>query len=313
MHFLGVEIGGTKLQLAVGTADGVILDRRRFAVDRAAGGQGIRDRLAAVVPELVAELKPAALAVGFGGPVDWKSGRIGRSHQLGGWRDFPLGEWLAAIAGVPVFVENDANTAALGEALRGAGRGHNPVFWINMGSGVGGGLVVDGRLYHGAVPGEAEAGHLRLDKSGVTVEDRCSGWAVDKRIRESAPLHPGSPLALRVEADPGGESRHLAAALAENDLLAAAILSELADNLGFALGHVTQLLHPEVVVVGGGLSLIGEPLRAAIAEALPRYVMDVFAPGPRVRLAGLGEDSVPVGALMLAAQRLAALESGAAM
>jgi glucokinase len=304
MHYLGIEIGGTKLQIAAGTADGTILERRRFAVDRAAGGQGIRDRLAVVAPEFAREVKPAAIGVGFGGPVDWKRGRIGQSHQLGGWRDFPFAEWLGEMTGVPVFLENDANTAALGEAVRGAGRGHNPVFWINMGSGVGGGLVVDGALYHGAAPGEAEVGHLRLDKSGITVEQLCSGWAVDKRIRDAAPLHPGSPLAVRVEEDPGGEARHLAPALAENDPLAGAILSEVADNLAYALGHVTQLFHPEVVVVGGGLSLIGEPLRAAIAEALPRHVMEIFAPGPRVILAGLGEDSVPVGALVMAASRL---------
>lgn len=164
-------------------------------------------------------------------------------------------------------------------------------------------MVVGGRIFHGAVPGECEVGHVRLDKSGTTVEERCSGWAVDRRIREVASAHPGSPLARRTAGMSGGEARHLAAALAEGDPGAQAILSELADNLGFGLSHVVQLLHPAVVVVGGGLSLVGEPLRAAIAEALPRYVMDSFRPGPRVRLAGLGEDSVPVGALALAAMR----------
>ena len=210
---------------------------------------------------------------------------------------------MAKESGLPVYVDNDANVAAFGEALHGAGRGKDPVFWINMGSGVGGGLVVGGELYHGAVPGECEVGHVRLDKSGVTVEERCSGWAVDRRIREVAAHHPEGPLGRRVAGLNGGEARHLAAALSEGDPAAHAILSELADNLGFALSHVVQLLHPQVVVVGGGLSLIGEPLRAAMAEALPRYVMDSFRPGPELRLAGLGEDSVPVGALALAARR----------
>lgn len=304
MTFLGIEIGGTKLQVVAGTADGKILDRRRMAVEAREGGAGIRRQIAAVLPELKAVHGPAAIGVGFGGPVDWKTGRICCSHQVVGWHDFELGQWLTAETGLPVFVDNDANVAALGEALHGAGRGLDPVFWINMGSGVGGGLVVGGRLYHGASPGECEIGHVRLDKSGVTVEERCAGWAVDRRIRELAATHPEGPLGRRVAGMSQGEARHLAAALSEGDVLAQAVMSELADNLGFALSHVVQLFHPQVIVVGGGLSLVGESLRAAIGEALRGYVMDSFRPGPEVRLAGLGEDSVPVGALSLAGERL---------
>lgn len=301
MHCLGIEIGGTKLQLVAGTAAGGIVDRRRFTVDSAAGGQGIRDRIASALPDLIARHRPEAIGVGFGGPVDWRTGRIKCSHQVPGWHDFPLGEWLAEQARIPVRVDNDANVAALGEALHGAGRGLDPVFWINMGSGVGGGLVTGGRIFHGAVPGECEIGHVRLDKSGLVVEERCSGWAVDRRIREAALLDPHGPLGRRVEGMHGGEARHLAAALADGDPAAQAIVSELADNLGFALSHVVHLLHPSVIVVGGGLSLVGEPLRAAMAESLPRHVMDAFRPGPPVVLAALREDAVPVGALALAA------------
>lgn len=303
MSFIGIEIGGTKLQVVAGDGNGTIVERRRLTVDPAAGGEGIRRQIAGALPGLIQVHRPRAVGVGFGGPVDWRTGLICCSHQVPGWHDFPLGEWVAKESGLPVYVDNDANVAAFGEALHGSGRGKDPVFWINMGSGVGGGLVVGGELYHGAVPGECEVGHVRLDKSGVTVEERCSGWAVDRRIREVAAHHPEGPLGRRVIGMNGGEARHLAAALSEGDPAAQAILSELADNLGFALSHVVQLLHPQVVVVGGGLSLIGEPLRAAMAEALPRYVMDSFRPGPEVRLAGLGEDSVPVGALALAARR----------
>lgn len=301
MTVLGVEIGGTKLQVVAGDASGRIVDRQRFAVDRAAGGDGIRGQLARALPDFASRHAPGAVGVGFGGPVDHRSGRICCSHQIAGWSDFELGDWMRTLTGVRVRVDNDANVAALGEAVHGAGRGANPVFWINMGSGVGGGLVVDGRIYHGAIPGEAEIGHLCLDKSGVRVEQRCSGWAVDRRIREAIRLHPGSPLASLAGDREGGEARALAPALAQGDELAHAILSELADNLAFALSHAIQLFHPETIVVGGGLSLIGEPLRQAVASALPPYVMDSFQPGPHVVIAGLGEDAVPVGALALAA------------
>jgi glucokinase len=304
MNFLGLEIGGTKLQLVAGDETGRIHARRRLAVNRAAGGVGIRAQIAAALPELMAAHPPAAVGVGFGGPVDWQTGRICCSHQIDGWHEFELAVWLREQTGRPVFVDNDANVAALGEALHGAGRGANPVFWINMGSGVGGGLVVAGQLYHGAAPGEAEIGHVRLDRTGTTLEQRCSGWAVDRRIREGIAGQNGFlAAAVAQQSAAGGEARHLAAALAAGDPLAQRILAEVADDLAFALSHAEQLLHPEIVVLGGGLSLVGEPLRAALARALPRYVMDSFQPGPRVALAGLGEDSVPVGALALAAGR----------
>jgi glucokinase len=302
MSHIGIEIGGTKIQIVAGNADGTFLERHRLAADRARGGAGIREQIASVVPGLMSRHSVASVGVGFGGPVDPKTGQICCSHQVPGWHDFPLGDWVRDLTGVPVAVENDANVAALGEALRGAGRGFGCVFWINMGSGVGGGMVVDGRLYHGARPGEAEIGHLRLDRSGRIVEDACSGWAVDRRIRAAVVGQAGFlARAVGSQSSEGGESRHLRSAIDAGDPLARKILGDVADDLAFALSHAVHLFHPEIIVVGGGLSLVGEPLRAAMAEALPAYLMEAFRPGPQVALAGLGEDSVPIGALALAA------------
>ncbi|NBV24990.1 MAG: ROK family protein [Proteobacteria bacterium] len=298
--FIGIEIGGTKLQLVAGDADAQITARRRFTVDKAHGGAGIREQIAGALPELLKTTQPSAVGVGFGGPVDAATGQICCSHQIEGWSEFPIGEWLRGLTSLPVAVDNDANAAALGEAKRGAGLGRNPVFYVTLGSGVGGGLVVDGRIYHGAKPGEAEIGHVRLDRSGVIVEERCAGWAVDRKIRAACQLEPGSALARLTAGTQHGEARALAPALTQGDPLAQRILDEVADDLAFGLSHVTQLMHPEIIVIGGGLSLVGEPLRVAVANALTRYVMEAFAPGPQVVLAGLGEDAVPVGALILA-------------
>ncbi len=299
--FIGIEIGGTKLQLVAGDAAGRIVDRRRLDVDRARGGAGIRDQIAQTLPHLIASYQPAAIGVGFGGPVDHETGRIAKSHQIEGWSEFELGEWLHEQSGVLVRVDNDANVAALGEARAGAGRGLNPVFYVTMGSGVGGGLVVDGRIYHGAKPGESEIGHVRLDKSGVIVEQCCSGWAVDRRIREAIKLEPASALAQMIGNASTGEARFLGPALDTGDVLARRILDETAEDLAFALSHVVQLMHPATIILGGGLSLIGEPLREAVARQLRRFIMEVFGAGPTVQLAALGEDAVPVGALLLAA------------
>ncbi len=301
-RFFGIEIGGTKLQIVAGNEELKILERRRFTVDPARGAAGIREQIISGVGELLEQFQPMSAGIGFGGPVDWRTGRICCSHQVAGWSDFDFGPWAQKLFGVPVAVENDANTAALGEALHGAGVGQNPVFYVTLGSGVGGGLAVNGAIFHGAKPGEAEIGHLRLDRTGTTVEQRCSGWAVDKKIREACQAHPESLLARFIGGKAGAEAKYLDRALQENDPLAQQILSEMAENLAFALSHVTHLFHPEVIVMGGGLSLLGEPLRAAVAEHLERFVMEAFRPGPAVRLAALGEDAVPIGCLVAARQ-----------
>ncbi len=298
MHFIAIEIGGTKLQVCAGSEDDVILERARFAVERSAGGQGIRAQIAGALPGLISKWNPAAIGVGYGGPVDWRTGKIVCSHHVEGWNDFPLGEWLREQTSLPTFVENDANVAALGEALHGAGRGANPVLWVNSGSGVGGGLVVDGRLYHGAVPGEVEIGHLQLNRDGTIVETMCSGWAVDGCVRDAVKEQPQSILAL-LAAKSKPDARILAPAIAAGCPLADSILTLTAKEFAFALSHAVHLLHPEVIVIGGGLSLVGEPLRARIAAALPQWLMKAFAPGPRIALAALAEDAVPVGALAL--------------
>ncbi len=247
------------------------------------------------------------LGVGFGGPVDWRTGRVRCSHQIEGWDDFGLGDWLREQTGLSVAIDNDANVAALGEAKAGAGklsssenadRGSDPLFYITLGSGVGGGLVVGQTIYHGTSPGESEFGHIRLERSGTILESRCSGWAVNARIREV--LRGGSSqestLIQLATQSPGNEARHLAEALRQEDPIARSILNDVADDLSFALSHVVHLMHPNLIVIGGGLSLLGEPLSEAVQATLPRYVMKAFHPVPAVKLAGLREDSVPVGA-----------------
>ena len=302
-QFLAIEIGGTKLQLFIGDGTGCIRHRWRFEVNAVSGGQGIRAQIEKVLPEILTAHDVSAVGVGYGGPVDWQTGEICCSHQIEGWANFPLGDWLNARTNKPVLIDNDANVGALGEAVHGAGQGYNPVFYVTLGSGVGGGLVVDGKIYHGAKPGESEIGHIRLERGGAIVEQRCSGWAVDSRIRGAVSQNPTSVLARLASGMAQSEARALAPALGQNCAVARHIIDEVCEDLAFGLSHVTHLCHPAVIVLGGGLALVGEPLRASVQAALDRFVMEAFAPGPRVVLAALREDAVPVGALLLAANQ----------
>src|SRR5207237_2704601 len=117
-------------------------------------------------------------------------------------------------------------------------------------------------------PGEAEIGHVRLDCSGTTVESRCSGWAVDGRIRKLKLSQTQSVLIQLAQNDQHGEARHLAAALAQRDELAKQLVAEIAEDLAFSFSHVVHLFHPEIIVLGGGLSSIGEALRAAVQSRI---------------------------------------------
>src|SRR5438067_3071778 len=189
--YLGIEIGGTKLQLGVGLGDGTLAALWRGTVDVAAGPDGIRKQIVAAVPELLANAnlersQLRGVGIGFGGPVDDATRTIIKSHQIEGWDGFPLADWITELTGLPAALGNDADVAGLAEALFGAGKGLSPIFYITIGSGIGGGLIIDGEIYRGCGRGAAEIGHVRLfaDYRGgllwgdEVLEDRASGWAI---------------------------------------------------------------------------------------------------------------------------------------
>ena len=298
--FVGIEIGGTKIQVVTGDSQARILDRKRFVADPVQGGKGIRDQIVKALKQIQLKHSICAMGVGFGGPFNQETGLTCCSHQVNGWDGFPLRKWLSdQFNGIGVNICNDANTAALAEARVGAGRGESPVFYITLGSGIGGGLVVDGKLYNGALPSEMEIGHVRINNEGETLESRCSGWSVDKRLRNYIEANSDSRLARIVESR-GGEAKYLLSAINEGDEGIRVVFDEVCQDLAFGLSHVVHLLNPAVIVLGGGLSLMGEPLRLGVEQMLKRIIMEAMKPGPIIRLATLKEDAVPIGALHLA-------------
>lgn len=301
--YLGIEIGGTKLQVAVGTREGRLIESSRAAVPEGATGPTIQEIILGLSRNLIRANPVDGVGVGFGGPVNVTTGTIIRSHHVDGWEGFSIRDWLAGALDLPVTVENDANTAALAEARLGAGKGMNPVFYITLGSGVGGGLVVDETIYHGRVPGEAEIGHLRLSPGGPILESVCSGWALDQKLVREARAHPEGVLAGLLTQMASGQAAALPQAIAADDAGARRALHETAETLAFGLSHVVHLMHPEIVVIGGGLSHLGDLLLDPVREQLELNIMDALRPPPFIRTAALGENVVPIGAILLAADR----------
>ena len=296
----GIEIGGTKLQICIADESGSIRESLRFAVDQTGGAASIREQIQTGYKKLKGFETVDTIGVGFGGPVDSTTGTIRTSHQVTGWANFPFKQWLQETTGKQVVVENDANVAALGEAKQGKGKGFKRVFYITVGSGIGGGFIIDGAIYHGLAPGEVEVGHIRMDKKGTTLESRCSGWAVNEKVSVFIQNNPGSMLSRLAEKNSAVPAMLLSSAIMENDIDAKKILEEITDDLAFGLSHVVHLLHPDILVIGGGLSLLGSNLLLPLKERLPRYVMEAFHPCPPIELSALGELAVPVGAIELA-------------
>ena len=324
--YLGIEIGGTKLQLGLGHGDGHILALWRGTVNASEGSEGIREQIVRAVPELLAKantdrtlLKGAG--IGFGGPTDDRSNTVIKSHQIAGWDDFPLAFWLSEALHVPVALGNDADVAGLAEALHGAGQGCSPLFYITIGSGIGGGFVVDGGIYRAAGKGAAEIGHLRVldwrrrsEPTMSTLEDVASGWGIEKHLRHLLSEGDGRDSLLWKLAE--GNMGRVTAALAgqaaqQGDSFARTVLLEALVSLAEAICAVISLLCPRRIVIGGGVSLMGdklffEPLREMVAER----VFKPFAGLCDIVPAALGEAVVVHGALALAKRQVTNAECG---
>ncbi len=256
--YLGVEIGGTKLQFGVCDRRGRLLALRRAPVERRAGRAGILRQIQIALAEFH---RVTAIGVGFGGPVDSERGCVVKSHQVSGWTGFELRRWFEKQFGLPTVVENDAKCATLAEARFGAGRGKRVVFYTNIGTGIGGGLVVDGQLYTGHF-GSMEIGHTKIGDK--TVEELASGLAIERGV---------------------------------------STVEEAARWYGTAIANAITLLNPDVVVVGGGVSLAGAKFWRPLRQTVRDLVFPPFRNNFKLVPAVLGETVVVVGAALLAAAR----------
>jgi glucokinase len=298
--YLAIEIGGTKLQLGIGADTGRLDGLWRATVNPARGADGIREQIVAGLAELLAQVGLKAeqlrgVGIGFGGPVDDATRSVIKSHQIAGWDQFPLADWISELVGLPAVLGNDADVAGLGEAIHGAGKGVSPMFYITLGSGIGGGLILNGEIYRGIGRGAAEIGHLQAGRGAqgepIPLEQKASGWAIGRQPHSRLPAE--------------HTAKDIAELAAAGDSEALAILDEAWDHLATGICHVIALLCPRRIVIGGGVSLMGEkllftPLRRMVAERVFRP----FAGLTEIVPAQLGEEVVLHGAIALARKHL---------
>jgi glucokinase len=310
--WLGIEIGGTKLQLGVGAGEGSgLAELVRRDVDRSQGADGILRSIEESVSLLQGRHPVRGIGFGFGGPVDTGKGRVITSHQVNGWEGFEMADWCTDRFGLPIVLGNDCNAAALAEARFGAGRDYARVFYVTVGTGIGGGYIVNGILQAADSPAASEIGHLRpgldAEDPGRTLESLAAGPGIEAAARARiADAGHTSPEVAELLVNCGGDLSQLTVkqvgeAAAGGHALSRDILGQANRALGWGIAQVITLLGVHAVIVGGGVSLLGEelfykPLRDFVsAYVFPplRGTFDILPPA-------LGEEVVVHGALAFA-------------
>jgi glucokinase len=314
---IGVDIGGTKVLGGLVTAEGRIVGTARRATPGASVPE-TEDAIAGVVSDLLTRYEGPVVGVGVGaaGWFDRTGDTVLFSPHLA-WRNSTLRKDLAARLQRPLWVGNDADAAAWAEYRYGAARGSDLALMITLGTGIGGGIVLDGRLRRGSHGVAGEWGHMRVVPDGRLCacgnrgcwEQYASGTALGQTAREVARTSPAAAARLleRVDCEPDrltGED--VARAAAEGDPLALELVTEVGTWLGQGIADVAAVLDPEVVVIGGGVSRLGEMVLAPARDRLDRALPGRgFRPGPRVVAAELGPQAGMVGAADLVREEAA--------
>ncbi|MFO7290549.1 MAG: ROK family protein [Bacillota bacterium] len=305
---IGVDVGGTKIAAARVEPDGSL--SRRFRADTRAdeGPDGVIERICQGIEQVMGEEKVEGIGIACPGPLDARTGVVLSPPNLPGWDRIPLKDRLEERFGVPVRVENDANAAAWGEYLLGAGRGADPMVYITVSTGIGGGIVLDGRLYRGADTFAGEIGHTIVDPGGAPcscgrrgcLEALASGTAIARAAAEA--VRKGN---RRIREAGGSEPRaeHVFAAYRDGDEDASRIVREAVRHLAIGISNIVHLFNPRAVVIGGGVARAGDALFAPLRERIRAFLMPSFAGTFELLPAKLGEDAGVVGAAALWAER----------
>jgi len=284
---VGVDIGGTKVAAGLVDRNGEIKTQIRTPMmARGEGSEGLAAVVAAIDLLLDHDVKARPLVRGIGicapGPLDPATGVVINPPNVPCWRNFPLAAEIEKVYQVPVKVENDANAAALAEAYWGAGRGYRHIFYAGIGTGIGTGIVCDGRIYNGRTGAAAEGGHMSIDYHGPLcgcgkpgcIEILAAGPAIARRARAklaSEKTSASTILALAKGNIEAVTSEMVGHAYAGGDQLAKQILQETVKLLSLWLSNIVDLLEPDVIIVGGGVAAMLSPFFGDISDRLAEY------------------------------------------
>jgi glucokinase len=281
MTTLAIDIGGTKFSMAVFDGD-LPIARESRSTDREKGRDWMLDQITTIGRRWQRTMAIDVCGIGFGGPVQFDLQRVSLSTHVGGWQDFSLPAYISNTLGIPAIMDNDANVGALGEYTYGAGKGCNPLFYMTLSTGIGGGILIDGNIFRGADDYGGEIGHLTIHPDGS--ECLCGARGCFER----------HCCGLWLERDHGKTAEQL--------MSDAEFVEKYVVDLALGLKACVMLLNPERIVIGGGISKAGDALLQPLREELRRRITSWSRARIDVAGAALGDDSVLYGALALANQ-----------
>ena len=325
-YVVGVDLGGTKILSAVVDRNGKIVGEAKTPTMPASDADEIVQRVAGTVRQAIGEAdvpakKVLAVSVGAPAPVDPQTGFVFSATNIPVLRNFALGERLSATLGMPVFVDNDVNVGTVGEHALGAGRGTQDMVGVFVGTGVGGGVIVDGRLRHGFRNSAGEVGHMVVGFKGVGNEPMCgcgrpgcleayaSRTAIERDIR--AAIAAGRETVVTRLLKNSGKDRItsglLARALEQGDPVVMEVMERAITYLTLLMASIVNFFDPEMIVLGGGVTAaLGEKLLAPIRRDVARWLSyETNADQVRIVSAELGDYAGVFGAATIARQRLA--------
>jgi glucokinase len=313
---LGIDVGGTKINAFRVARDGEILARAQVPTPADDEEATVAAMIATARGLITADV--LAVGVGAAGMVDAERGVLRFAPNLA-WRELPIAARMQEALGVPCQLDNDANVAAYGEYRFGAGRGYRHMLLVTVGTGIGGGIVTDGRLFRGAYGFAAEIGHIIVEPGGPVCgcgnhgcwEQVAAGRAIDRAGRDAAADHPDSLLTELAGGEPSAvDGAIVTEAARRGDDVARGVLAQVGRRLGQGIAGLVNVLDPQVVVVGGGAiaaaGLLLEPAREAFVDAVEA---PEFRPRVPIVAAELGNDAGAVGAAALALEELGRLSS----
>jgi glucokinase len=309
---LAADFGGTHLRAALVNEDGVVVHRHDLQTPAEATPESIIGQVVDLLAQTAAgaDTPPSGVCIATAGLIDADAGKVILAPNIAGFRNLVLTTPISERLGVPAFIENDASAAALGEFRFGAGRGTRNLLHVTLGTGVGGGLVIEGRLYRGSRGLAGEIGHIVIDPAGPRcgcgsrgcLEAMMSGIAFAERARRLIAANKSDALRDAVGSrEPTGADLYQAAKL--GDIASEAEIRNGGHLLGLGLGSLINVLNPDAVTLSGGLLAMGEMLLAPAREAMFSLAYGPAA-GTEVRLGELGDDGGLLGAAAVAFERL---------
>lgn len=307
----GIDIGGTKIAVALENLSGEKIAARQLPTRIEIGPEAVIEEVSQALEEMLDENQSRLVSLGIGcpAPLDLEKGLVMAPSNLPDWINFPIVKLFAERFKVPVVLDNDANTAALGEYGYGAGRGYRNIVYVTVSTGIGGGIILNGEIFHGISAGAGELGHTIVQPGGVRcncgsigcLETICAGVHIARRARER--LAAGEPSLMNGLAAEAGEvsAKTVVDALRQNDKLAVELWDETCRFLAIGVANIISLLAPEAVIIGGGIATAaGDLLFVPLRQMVPNYVSMIPKDKINILPADLGGESGVAGALALA-------------